>query len=243
MIFQHQSCFDRRVSTTDDQYVFVVVIFAGVQSVGNFFTVIAAVDFQFSRLPLPPNRNHHIPRWELSSVFALNKEILLATFNDLGDLDTFAIFQLAIGDRLFNDLEKVVPVQIGVNVQLADVFNRLWFGVDFLADGKRANGASKFGTLDQNILETTLLTLDGGGDPCGTAPDDDKVQPLGVCRTFEQSGFLHPFDDLSPLIGSHLYQRQAGNITNDKQPFDARFKPGIHDRQDFLRWNGCEIFF
>ena len=70
----------------------------------------------------------------------MNFKLEILQLANTANFDAFFIVQVAISDRFFDDFQKVVSIQVAIDIQFANVLNRLRFGIDFLAQRKGPNG-------------------------------------------------------------------------------------------------------
>ena len=145
------------------------------QAVSDFGTVIATIDFKLPRLALSSDRDQDLSGREGSAVLGEDFELLVLDLLDLADFDAFLELQLFVSNRFFNNLNEVVTVKIAVNVQLADVLDRLRLGVDFFTFGESSHGAGQFGPFKHDVLEAAFFAFDGSRNPRRTTSNDHQV--------------------------------------------------------------------
>ena len=132
------------------------------QPVRNLRAVVAAIDLELARLTLPTDRNEHLPCRKGCAFFGVDFELLILNLLDLADFDALLKFQLAFGNGFFHDLNKVIAIKITVDIQFANVFDCLGFGVNLLALRERPNGACQFSSFEHDVLYASFFAFDGG---------------------------------------------------------------------------------
>jgi len=149
---------------------------------------------------------------------------------------------LSVSNQPVDALEKLIFVQILIDIQFTGVLNELRLGIYLLTGGKAADRADHLIPLDYHILESPLFGLNRCRQSRWSTADDDQIQSFVIgAAALENAIRFHLRNDLDTLIRGDLHQRQPRHVADDIDPFDARLKTAVDDGQDFLRRDGGEI--
>ena len=82
---------------------------------------------------MPADRDQDLSGRKDGIIFGVNFELVFLKLADTADFDAGFVFKFSVSNLLLDDLDEVITIKISVDIQFANVGNRLRLGVNFLA--------------------------------------------------------------------------------------------------------------